>query len=86
MTARRSAMLIPKPTRRQRKSFLPTLSDVGLTLMLGRLAPRERKAMATIAESADLFTVEDKSWLLVPAPPWLIDTLAVFGSEARTAR
>lgn len=81
MIANRTAMLIPKPTRRRRKPFLPALDDVGLSLMLGGLAPRERKAMAAIAESADLLTIEDKSWLLVPAPPWLIDTLAVFGAE-----
>ena len=83
MTASRSAMLIPKPTRRHRKPFLPALDDVGLSLMLGGLAPRERKAMAAIAESADLLTIDDKSWLLVPASPQLLDTLAAFGAEDR---
>ena len=82
MTARRTDMRIPKRTRRRRKPFLPALGDVGLALMLGGLAPPERRAMATIAESADLLTVEDKSWLLVPASAWLLDTLAVFGAEA----
>ncbi len=38
--------------------------------------------MAAIAESADLLTVEDQSWLLVPAPAWLLDTLATFVAEA----
>ena len=38
--------------------------------------------MAAIAESADLLTVKNQSWLLVPAPAWLLDTLAVFGTEA----
>ncbi len=82
MTARRTAMLIPKPTQRRRKPFLPALGDVGLALMLGGLAPPERQAMAAIAESADPLTVEDQSWLLVPAPAWLFDTLATFGAEA----
>ena len=39
--------------------------------------------MATIAESAEVLTVEDESWLLVSAPAWLLDTLAVFGADAR---
>ena len=81
MTARRTAMLIPKPTRQRRKPFLPALGDVGLAFMLGGLAPPERRAMATIAESADLLTIEKQSWLLVPAPAWLLDTLARFGAE-----
>ncbi len=29
-----------------------------------------------------MLTVEDESWLLVPAPAWLLDTLAGFGAEA----
>ena len=81
MTARRTDMRIPKRTRRRRKPYLPALGDVGLALMLGGLAPPERRAMTTIAESADLLTVEDESWLLVPAPAWLLHTLAVFGAE-----
>ncbi len=81
MTARRTDMLIPKPTRLRRKPFLPALGDVGLALMLGGLAPPERRAMAAIAESADVLTVKNQSWLLVPAPAWLLHTLAVFGAE-----
>ncbi len=38
--------------------------------------------MAAIAESADLLTVKNQSWLLMPAPAWLLDTLALFGTEA----
>ncbi len=38
--------------------------------------------MAVIAESADLLTVAGRSWPLVPASPWLLDTLATFGAEA----
>ena len=81
MTARHSAMLIPKPTRPQHQSFMPAIVAHDLAFMLGALAPSERQAMATIAESADVFTFENQSWLLVPAPAWLIDTLALFGAE-----
>ena len=49
---------------------------------VGLLAPPERRAMAAITESADVLNLEDESWLLVPAPAWLLDTLAVFGAES----
>lgn len=62
--------------------LIPALADRELAYALGALAPPERRAMATIAESADLLTVEDKSWLLVPASPWLLDVLSMFGAEA----
>ena len=62
--------------------LIPALSDHELAFAVGALAPPERKALAAIAESADLLTVEDQSWLLVPAPAWLLDTLAAFGAEA----
>ncbi len=38
--------------------------------------------MAEIAGTADLLTVAGCSWPLVPASPWLLDTLATFGAEA----
>ena len=63
--------------------FIPALAYHELAFALGALAPPERKAMAEIAYTADLLIVEDKSWLLVPASPWLIDTLAAFGAEDR---
>ena len=63
--------------------LIPALSDHELAFAVGALAPPERKALAAIAESADLLTVEDQSWLLVPAPAWLLDTLAAFGAEDR---
>ena len=62
--------------------LIPALAYHELAFAVGALAPPERKALAVIAESTDLFTVEGKSWLLTPAPPWLIDTLAAVGAEA----
>ncbi len=74
------AMLIPKRSRRRR--FFPALPDWELNHVVGDLAPRERKALAHICETADLLTVDEEPWLLVPADPRLLDTLAVFGAEA----
>ena len=76
----RRAMLIPKPSRRPR--FIPALPDYELDHLIGKLAPPERKALAQICETADLLTVDERPWLLVPADPKLLDTLAVFGAEA----
>ena len=78
----RRAMLIPKPSRRRR--FIPALPDYELDHLIGKLAPPERKALAQICETADLLTVDERPWLLVPADPKLLDTLlAVFGAEDR---
>ena len=76
----RRAMLIPKPSRRRR--FIPALPDFDLRYWIGKLAPPERKALIQICETADLLTVDETPWLLVPADPRLLDTLAVFGAEA----
>ena len=62
--------------------LIPALSDHELAFAVGALAPPEREAMAEIADTADLFTVAGRSWLLVPASPWLLDTLAAFGAKA----
>ena len=63
-------------------NLIPAIAYAELAFALGALAPPERRAMAEIADTADLFTVDDKSWLLVPASPQLLDTLAAFGAEA----
>ena len=57
-------------------------SPLGPDHLIGKLAPPERKALAQICETADLLTVEQGAWLLVPADARLLDTLAVFGAEA----
>ncbi len=69
-----------KPSRRRR--FIPALPDYELDHLIGRLAPPERRALAQICETADVLTVEQRAWLLVPADTQLLDTLAVFGAEA----
>ena len=76
----RRALLIPKPSRRRR--FIPALPDCALNHVVGDLAPPERKALVQICETADLLTVDEQPWLLVPADARLLDTLAVFGAEA----
>ena len=76
----RRDMLIPKPSRRRR--FIPALPDRELDHLIGKLAPPERKALVQICETADLLTVDEQPWLLVPADPRLLDTLATFGAEA----
>ncbi len=49
--------------------------------LIGGLAPNERKALDQIVETADLLTVGGRQWLLVPAPPSLLDRLATLGAE-----
>lgn len=49
--------------------------------LIGSLAARERQALTQIAEAADLLMVDERPWLLVPASPWLIDTLAALNAE-----
>jgi hypothetical protein len=74
-------MLIPKPRGRRRARFIPSLPEGELARSLGRLAPAERKALARVVETADLITVGEREWLLVPAPGDLLDALAAFGAE-----
>ncbi len=75
-------MLLPKPNGRRRTRFIPALPAGGLAFALDRLMPRDRKAMAQIAETSDLLRVGRRSWLLVPADARLLDTLATFGAAA----
>ena len=63
-------------------NLIPAIAYAELAFALGALAPRERKALTVIAESTDLIKVGRKTWLLTPAPAWLIDTLAALGAEA----
>ena len=56
----------------------PALARIGL----GRLADPERRALAAIAETADVIAPEGAgTWLLVPATPELLDVLAALGAE-----
>ena len=53
------------------------LADVGV----GAAVMSERRALAQIVETADVLNVDGAVFLLVPALPELIDTLAAFGAE-----
>ena len=57
------------------------MSDRGLQLLLGRLAPEDHKALAQICETADLVVFQEKPHLLVPADAALIDRLGAFGAD-----
>ncbi len=46
----------------------------------GALAPGERLALRRIVATADLFEAGGGTWLLAPAPPELVDALAVVGA------
>ncbi len=70
----------PKPKDRTR--FVPSLPYEDLVWIIGKLAPAERKALAQIAETADLLPTEAGDFLLVPADAKLLDTLAAVGAEA----
>jgi hypothetical protein len=65
---------------RKARPFIPALEVGELSFLLGKLAPAERKAMAQIAETADLLVTEVGAFLLVPADAKLLDSLAAFGA------
>ncbi len=53
-----------------------------LPWLLAPLVPAERKAMAEIAESAEILDVDGETWLLVPVTSQeTLDTLAAFAAE-----
>ncbi|MGE3230255.1 MAG: hypothetical protein AB7J30_12555 [Hyphomicrobium sp.] len=68
----------PKPRVFER---IPAVASEKLAFLIGRMAPKEKRALAQIAATADLLIVEDRTWLLVPADRRLIDSLATFGAE-----
>ena len=53
-----------------------------LVHIAGHLGPDERKALRVLCETADLFIIENRAWLLAPVTPELVDTLATFEAEA----
>lgn len=68
----------PKP---RVHNFVPAVRDEKLSRLIGRLAPPERRALAQIAETADLLIIEGRPWLLIQATDRLVDALAAFGAE-----
>ena len=62
--------------------YIPSVGATELAWLLDPLIPAERKAMAEIADSADLLTVDGEVWLLAPITSQsTLDTLAEFASE-----
>ncbi len=60
-------------------AIAPMVAPAGV-LPAGALAPDERLALQRIAATADLFEAGGGTWLLAPAPPELVDVLAVVGA------
>ncbi len=80
---RRSNMLMPKPTSNGRRGFVPAIDTVALNWALADVTPIERQALEYIVENADLIAVEGGAgFLLIEAPPKLLDILATLGAEA----
>ena len=73
--------LIRKP--RRRTPIIPPLPEDELAWLAGELGPGERQAMRHIAANADILTVDDQLWLLVPVGqhPELLDVLAAFEAD-----
>ncbi len=61
--------------------YIPSVGATELAWLLDPLIPAERKAMAEIADSADLLTVDGEVWLLAPITSQsTLDTLAEFAA------
>ncbi|MGE0733729.1 MAG: hypothetical protein AB7G15_15475 [Alphaproteobacteria bacterium] len=67
--------LIPKG--KYRREAMPALPEHVAELLV-RVTPAERQALETIVATADLIDVPGAPFLLVPATPALLDTLAAF--------
>jgi len=62
--------------------FIPSVGVTELAWLFDPLIPAERKAMAEIADNADILDVNGETWLLVPITSQdTLDTLAAFASE-----
>ena len=79
--AQRRDMLLPKPPHPELTPYIPALPEHHLAGLIGDLAPNERKALDQIVQTADVLTVAERQWLLVPASQWLLEFLATFGAE-----
>lgn len=62
--------------------YVPAMSDVELSWIIGGLMPEERRALAKIIDAADLLTVEGQAYLVAPVDNETLDTLAAFEAEA----
>ena len=79
--AARKHFVCPKPRPGKRTRFIPASADWELLGMGLRLTPPEQRAMAQICQTADLLQTEVGTFLLVPADPELITTLAAFDAQ-----
>lgn len=69
----KSPMLIPKNKRRVR----PLVTEA----LRAPLSPPERRAMREIATTADIFTINGKTFVLAEVRSKTLDALAVFEAE-----
>ena len=60
-------------------AIAPMVAPAGV-VPAGALALDERLALRRIAATADVFDAGGGTWLLAPAPPQLVDTLAALGA------
>ena len=76
--AARKHFLYPKPNPRSWRARM--IPEDMVHFLTADLTTAERKAMAQIAETADLLDTDAGAYLLVPADGKLLDTLAAFGA------
>jgi hypothetical protein len=57
------------------------MTDGELAGMMAALVRDDVKALHWIAENSDIIIAADRTWLLTPAPRWLLDVLAAVGAN-----
>lgn len=79
--AMRRHFVAPKGVHVDRSPVFPAIGDWQLAFGLGRLAPDERKALAQIIDTAELFQTEYGPVMAFPVDAELLTTLCAFNAE-----